>query len=1264
MGRLKGISTHRKKTKKNKSTTPVVSPVSSQTSSTRSKKRTKTPNVVRETHCLKEHVFSKLNNHDNQLCNDESPNVLECSKNIQGTKSSKCVSQIGEGGSPIITRSKKRKMEDGNVNTLSTRDSNNSGHCLTSGNCISLHTPPDTKHIYSSSTIPEDMKKGNRVVRKAYIPASRKILVQNTVNYGVETSHSKYSERKENIQSPVSNVLISNTINYNNNDTAGTAHLSTPVNKVLVTNTINYDENSSHSSYESDGSSNDPSPNKENQFSSYSTRRRIIRNLKDSIKKIGSVYQQASILSELFNENDMQPVLLAANILPPKEVVANKHIVDQLLKQVHRCSNKSSRRGRLNDDQESLRTNLVAAMMWSPKDNNEELPMKRNDLLRMICSDSRISRSAGKRLINKAYNRRRTLCTLSSQEKVTSWSIITQRNGYNTQQSKLNSSLFDWIINHPHVVSSPIARDSVLVDVPCIDGTKRKERVGKLLLEISVRELHQDLMRPPPIGLKDAFCKVTKKLLISESYLRNMLPPQLRAMTFAQKQICGCECCTIMRMYHASLLKYRKTILSTQGSTSRRATRTKTHKNISLSEYELDVMENNEPKYPTPRDVISTMTCPNVSDLQLPKLKCVMGRCKECPRPSIPTLELTSNNEFAKISYGAYKYHFRCKIHGPLIGNKSDCAKCSLAVENNLLEVPEKISKRKEITLMETSIEKFHNDVYVPYLKKYKYHIFLVTLLSKNHCKKMRCDAFEENKNWFLSERDYAERLVKELDGEIQSEHFGDNSTLSIEGCILQYHLNHNKRKQASEDKSIRMDFHSHFADFSKQDAATTFEHMSKMIENHIENHGSFPKKCVILDHTDGCAKQYRSGNALYLLNVLAMKYNIVIDRAVCAPGHGKSIIDGMNAVDKHFLRRVMCMSGSTRYDDIDTRMNMFSMTQKSELSFAEECARLCSQVNRKYGVLNSEANKQRKLKLSERFYYVQDPDTVSYPNLTKKTKGWKKISNQKYNGIQHHYNFRADPVLGLGFLAVRRIPCACEACIIQLKKPWKKNLPFDKQPRYKSNNKGCILWDTLGELNNWIKIQIIDSDPSNIELESQTTKKIFKETLKSRAELLMTTIEEGNYGAIATSDDTAVSGYYICIFRSCAYFLQDNFRNQSEFISKGELVCDITWLNPVPSCSNMYSHGFKDEKSLDSIIKVQHVVDENVKFEMLQTQDILPRNMRQQFDNLKSLNTIVICEDVHDTIVETIQARNHLDYNDVIESSDNNYDSDYDSGE
>ena len=99
---------------------------------------------------------------------------------------------------------------------------------------------------------------------------------------------------------------------------------------------------------------------------------------------------------------------------------------------------------------------------------------------------------------------------------------------------------------------------------------------------------------------------------------------------------------------------------------------------------------------------------------------------------------------------------------------------------------------------------------------------------------------------------------------------------------------------------------------------------MCVMFDNHLEHHGPFPQRCVILDRTDGCAKQYRSGNALFLMNIIALNYNIIIDRAVCAPGHGKSIIDGMNAVDKHYLRQVMDISGTTRCDSAETRMSIF----------------------------------------------------------------------------------------------------------------------------------------------------------------------------------------------------------------------------------------------------------------------------------------------------------------------------------------------------
>ena len=185
--------------------------------------------------------------------------------------------------------------------------------------------------------------------------------------------------------------------------------------------------------------------------------------------------------------------------------------------------------------------------------------------------------------------------------------------------------------------------------------------------------------------------------------------------------------------------------------------------------------------------------------------------------------------------------------------------------------------------MVESPINEFHQKVYIPTLKKFKLHHALVVMLGKNYCKEMRTRAFLTNDNWFLSEMDYAERLQKELNGEIQSDHFGENSTLSIEGCTLQYH-----QPQPDTNKEVNplnpvMDFHSHMSDYSRQDAATTFEHMCVMFDHHQHRHGTFPKNAVLLDHTDGCAKQYRCGNALFLLNILSIKYRIVIDRSICA---------------------------------------------------------------------------------------------------------------------------------------------------------------------------------------------------------------------------------------------------------------------------------------------------------------------------------------------------------------------------------------------
>ena len=557
------------------------------------------------------------------------------------------------------------------------------------------------------------------------------------------------------------------------------------------------------------------------------------------------------------------------------------------------------------------------------------------------------------------------------------------------------------------------------------------------------------------------------------------------------------------------------------------------------------------------------------------------------------------------------------------------------SVDTNNLLVPEEITKRKEITSMSCSFPLFHKNTYIPMLKQYRYHIALVSILSKNHCKKFRYESFKRNLNWFFSERDYAERLTKQLDGEIQSDHFGDNPTLSIEGCTIQYHKNVELHNESDDPNMLLFDLHSHFSDYSKQDASTTFEHMSSMFKLHSEIHGPLPKNSVFLDHTDGCAKQYRSGNALYLLNVLCLKFNMIIDRAIGAPGHGKSVIDGLNAVDKHYLKKVMCFSGANRSDDKTSRMKMYSIATESTLSFAEECARLCGQEDRKFGVLSTPAYHSRNQKLNERYYHVQDPKKVQYGNLSKRTKGWINIKSQKCDGIRHHYNFRADPALGHGFIAARRIPCMCEACVDQLKQKWKSNTDFYQQPRYLGDNQRCSLWKVLGSLNNWRLITLLDKDRESGTKASKVTRNVLRQALNDKTMAMMSVIEKDNYGAIATTDDSALAGYYIFIFRSTPYVLQTPITTNSERIPAGELVCAITWLNPVPHTSNLYSHGLKDDTSLDSVIRIQHVVEENVIYHQLSQKDSLHKQIRPMYKILISNNTIVIEEECHDRILE-----------------------------
>ena len=73
---------------------------------------------------------------------------------------------------------------------------------------------------------------------------------------------------------------------------------------------------------------------------------------------------------------------------------------------------------------------------------------------------------------------------------------------------------------------------------------------------MSVRELHNILLSDPNyVGLKDARDE-DGKIIISDSTLHSLLPPQLKQMSARYKIMCGCECCISAKNIHQKRTRY------------------------------------------------------------------------------------------------------------------------------------------------------------------------------------------------------------------------------------------------------------------------------------------------------------------------------------------------------------------------------------------------------------------------------------------------------------------------------------------------------------------------------------------------------------------------------------------------------------------------------------------------------------------------------------------------------------------------------------
>ena len=145
---------------------------------------------------------------------------------------------------------------------------------------------------------------------------------------------------------------------------------------------------------------------------------------------------------------------------------------------------------------------------------------------------------------SSAYRQRRTASTkrghLIAQVKNTSvkWSIKPCIVRTKKISKELRKETVDWIMKNSNVRQSPITRDTLLI----ADAyTKVKRRVPNLLLECSMRQFHNEpIASPYDGGLVGARHAITNDVIISDTMLRSLAPPQLRPITDKHKMMCGC----------------------------------------------------------------------------------------------------------------------------------------------------------------------------------------------------------------------------------------------------------------------------------------------------------------------------------------------------------------------------------------------------------------------------------------------------------------------------------------------------------------------------------------------------------------------------------------------------------------------------------------------------------------------------------------------------------------------------------------------------
>ena len=460
---------------------------------------------------------------------------------------------------------------------------------------------------------------------------------------------------------------------------------------------------------------------------------------------------------------------------------------------------------------------------------------------------------------------------------------------------------------------------------------------------------------------------------------------------------------------------------------------------------------------------------------------------------------------------------------------------------------------------------------------------------------------------------------------QVQSKHFGGSLKVSIEGYAVHY-------RNTEKPEALTLDFHSYLSDDRTQLASTVQWHMDDLIKKLLKK-GTLKKFGRVLSTTDGCAAQYKCATALYFQTLLACKHKIVITRDFSEAGHGKSVVDAINGVDKNTISRYSMRSVQSADDAFNKespslKVHSFNNSSNGEVySAAEDCKRIL-ELGGHQGVKSDGLKREKRHAnrgINHRYWTVR-------PLIERLSEAKAKTIKICEEGVSFRdmYHTYCSWELGKGVAGLRRVPCHCKACETIIRLPWSPGVAAKDQPRFQQIP-DCHLRPVLDDYNKWYIVEIEDSK----EGDPEDTAELYHDVLHHMTSVMAMDIEIGSIGAVCTVDKkNSKDGYYLIQFTSLPFTAQ---------VENGTLQVKGQWVNELPGAPLW----FYQEGGLEVTVELTTVLATSIKLIPFSA-DNQPRGnitRKQAEDN----DAMRMTQEDHDTIMDEIQLRDRLEYDPMM---------------